>query len=141
MGKRRKARETVMSYLYQTSITKSLELPSDEFWKDADVDKEVKTFATKILTPAIANKEHIDVLIQKYALHWKIERIASVDLAILRSAIAEMLYVPSTPAVVVIDEAVEIAKKFSTPDSGGFVNGILDKIKHEVVDTDASGKT
>ena len=142
MGKRRKARETAMQYLYQSAVRKDTDgAPLAEFWEEAGVTPEVQTFATKILSKAFAQREKIDELIKEYTLHWKIERIAAVDLAILRMAISEMLYIPSTPPVVVIDEAVEIAKKYSTTESGAFVNGILDKIKHEVIDEHDSGKT
>ncbi len=144
MGKRRKARETAMQFLYQMSITKNTELiPGPEFWEEMGVDTEVKKFASEISTQAMSHREQIDQLIQQYALHWKIERIAAVDLAILRVAIAEMLFIPSTPPVVVIDESVEIAKRYSTMESGAFVNGILDKIRQEVLPrtSDGSQKT
>ncbi len=139
MGQRRKSREIAMQYLYQASTLKNLEeMPSKEFWTEAKIQPEVKTFAQKILDGALSHHAQIDALITQYALHWKIERIAAVDLAILRSAIAEMLFIPSTPPVVVIDEAVEIAKKYSTAESGSFVNGILDKIRKESVVGDGS---
>ncbi len=131
-----------MQSLYQSAILKNRqESPSKEFWQEAGLDADVQKFAAQIIAKATAHRDEIDELITKYALHWKIERIAAVDLAILRMAAAEMLFIPSTPSVVVIDEAVEIAKKYSTVESGAFVNGILDKIKHEVVDTRDSGKT
>ncbi len=141
MGKRRKARETAMSFLYQAAMRKDFETqPAKDFWQEAGVEDDTKAFTEKIIAPALQHRQEIDDWIQKVALHWKIDRIAAVDLAILRMAIAEMLYGPGTPAVVVIDEAVEIAKKYSTLDSGGFVNGLLDKIKKEAVDKDASRK-
>ena len=142
MGKRRKARESAMQWLYQSALRKDMsEEPTKEFWDEADAAPEVRSFARDIVSQASAHREEIDALIQKYTLHWKIERIAAVDLAVLRMAIGEMLFLPRTPSVVVIDEAVEIAKKYSTIESGGFVNGILDKIKHEIADTRGSGKS
>ena len=142
MGRRRKSRETAMQCLYKSAIREDMAgLPSTEFWQEAGVTPEVQDFAQQIISEALSHRETIDELIQKYTLHWKIDRIAAVDLAILRMAISEMLFIPSTPSVVVIDEAVEIAKKYSTTESGAFVNGILDKIKQEIVDVRGSQKT
>ena len=140
MGRRRKSREIAMQHLFRVAASRDNEAEPDALWDDARLEKDVKKFAMEILRGALDHRETIDARIKQYALHWSIDRIAAVDLAILRVAIAEMLYIPSTPPVVVIDEAVEIAKKFSTADSGAFVNGILDKVKQEVVDAKSDTK-
>jgi transcription antitermination protein NusB len=141
MGKRRQAREMVMQYLYQAAVTKTLsEQAPDSFWKEKGLPQDTQGFAKKIVAHALKNREQIDGLIEKYALNWKLDRIAAVDLAVFRMALAEMLFISSTPPIVVIDEAVEIAKHYSTMESGAFINGILDRIRKEVVDGKPSRK-
>lgn len=89
----------------------------------------VRAFAEPLIFGVLDNQERIDAEIVKHAANWTIERIAVVDRNILRLAIYEMFYRQDIPPVVTINEAVDIAKRFSTDESGKFVNGILDKIK------------
>jgi len=88
-----------------------------------------KNFAEKLFKGVCDNKAEIDSLIEKHAKNWNIERMAAVDRNIIRIAAYEILLMPETPVNVIIDEAVEISKKYSTSDSSKFVNGILDKLK------------
>jgi len=90
-------------------------------------------FAEPLIRGAIEHRDQIDELIKKYAVNWELHRIAAVDRGILRLAIYEMLYREDIPPIVSINEAVDIAKKFSTQDSGKFVNGLLDKVKSELM--------
>lgn len=88
-------------------------------------------FGIKLFEGILAKKDEIDPVIQRYALNWTLNRMAAVDRNIIRIAAYEILFMPETPVKVIINEAVEVAKAFSTDDSGKFVNGILDKLKNE----------
>jgi transcription antitermination factor NusB len=88
-----------------------------------------RVFAVKIFKGVCDNKDKIDALIAKYAKNWELNRMAAVDRNIIRLAAYEIIDMPETPINVIIDEAVEISKKYSTKDSSKFVNGILDKLK------------
>jgi N utilization substance protein B len=89
------------------------------------VGAETQAFARQLVEGAVAHRPHIDYLIGKYARGWTLERMANVDRNVLRLAICELLYLPDIPPSVTVDEAVELAKKYSTGESGRFVNGIL----------------
>jgi len=95
----------------------------------------IRTFTEYLALGTAADRTALDVLITKYAENWEIRRMTAVDRNILRLAAFELLHELDTPVSVIIDEAVEIAKTFSTADSGKFVNGILDKVKLERVDS------
>lgn len=143
--KRRKAREHALQFLYRIdffdgaggktrSYTEPGELKSelDSFWKEAgDVEQEVKSFAEDIITGTIKNLETIDSVIQRIAEKWTLSRIASIDRNILRLAAYELLFRKDIPAAVTINEALEIAKKYSTAESASFINGLLDRIVRE----------
>ncbi len=93
----------------------------------------VRLFADPLIRGCLEHREESDVIIQKYAANWSLHRIAAVDRNVLRLAIFEMFHRDDIPPVVSINEAVDIAKKFSTEDSGKFVNGLLDRVKAEVL--------
>ena len=93
----------------------------------------LRVFADPLIRGALEHREALDEQIKRHALNWDLHRIAVVDRNVLRLAIYEMLHREDIPPVVSINEAVDIAKKFSTQDSGKFVNGILDKIKGELM--------
>jgi N utilization substance protein B len=93
----------------------------------------VRLFADPLIRGALEHREEADALIKKHAINWELHRIAAVDRNVLRLAIFEMLHRDDIPPVVSINEAVDIAKKFSTQDSGKFVNGILDKVKGDLL--------
>jgi len=93
----------------------------------------VRLFADPLIRCALEHRDEADALIKKHAKNWDLPRMAAVDRNILRLAIYEMLHRDDIPPVVSINEAVDIAKKFSTEDSGKFVNGILDKVKSELM--------
>jgi len=93
----------------------------------------MRLFAEPLIRGALEHREETDAVIKKHAINWELHRIAAVDRNILRLAIYEMLHRDDIPPIVSINEAVDIAKKFSTQDSGKFVNGILDKVKSELM--------
>jgi transcription antitermination protein NusB len=131
LGTRRKSREIAIQLLYQLEINedeiedalctfKDMYSPEETYW----------VFATHLLHGVFQHQKEIDLIIRKTSNHWSLSRMALVDRSIIRSAIFELLYCPDIPAKVTIDEAVEIAKKFSTDKSSAFINGILDKVAH-----------
>lgn len=135
MGVRRSGREAAIQFLYQFDTHKPSQLDAalKGFWKQSEEKKSVCDFAEDLLRGVIDKLPEIDAKIRGLADNWDFERLAVVDRNILRLAIYEMLFRPEIPPVVSINEAIEIAKKFSTEESGKFVNGLLDKIKRDVL--------
>jgi N utilization substance protein B len=159
MGKRREARERAVQFLFQYDLNppENLDAALQHFWESqraaaiADEkgaakwgekpelppptleEAETRLFADPLIRGTIQHRDKLDEQIKKYAKNWDLHRIAAVDRNILRLAIFEMIHREDIPPIVSINEAVDIAKKFSTEDSGKFVNGILDKIKGELM--------
>jgi N utilization substance protein B len=138
-GRRRQARELAVQFLYQRDIngaagTEPLEEALIYFWQahEEAVPQPTRQFAEELVRGVVAHQAVVDEKISQYTEHWDLPRIATVDRNILRLAIFEMLFRDDIPPVVSINEAVEIAKKFSTRESGAFVNGILDRIKFDL---------
>jgi N utilization substance protein B len=134
MGKRRQGREAALKLLYALEITGAevqevLAAP----WVEQMVPPDVWDFTTTLVTGVMAHGSDIDVLIQTWSAHWSLSRIGLVERNLLRLAIYELLYMPDIPPNVTINEAVEIAKRYGAEDAWLFINGILDRIKHEVV--------
>lgn len=102
-----------------------------EFWKGINEPEDVKAFTYSIVTETLKNLDKIDTLIIKAAQHWSLERMAVIDRNILRAATYELSFREDIPPSVAINEAIEIAKKYSTEDSASFINGILDRIANE----------
>ena len=140
--KRRRSREYALQILFQLELTgnKLSDQVLDEFWEDNKEDDEVKNFTYDIVSSTLENLETIDRTIQKAAEHWIIERMAAIDRNILRAATYELLYRADIPSSVTINEALEVAKKYSTVDSAPFINGILDKIAAEVIPASSDSK-
>jgi N utilization substance protein B len=134
--KRRKGREYAFQFLFQFDFTGKAPDKRDfeQFWMDKDGDPEVKKFAEDIVYGTISHLEEIDSTIEKAAENWVLERMAAADRNILRSAAYELLYRKDIPSAVTINEAIEIAKRFSTGDSAPFINGILDTIAKGIKD-------
>jgi N utilization substance protein B len=134
MGTRRKSRELVLQMLFQSDMGKQTpELVRSTFWAErSNVEEDVRGFADDLFRVAIDKMLEIDGLIGKHTQHWRMERMAAVDRNVLRGAVAELLGYPATPRAVVINEALEIARKFSTPESVQFINGVLDSVGKEV---------
>ena len=134
MGTRRKSRELVLQMLFQADMGKqSPDVVKKTFWDQrTDIDEEVRGFAEDLFRVANDRLEEIDGLIGKHAQHWRMERMAAVDRNVLRGAVAEFLGYPKTPRAVVINEAIEIARRFSSPESVTFINGVLDSVGKEI---------
>ena len=135
MGLRRDGREAAIQFLYQFDVHKpaNLEEALAGFWKQTEEPQNVRDFANDLLRGALEKLPEVDAKIRTLADNWDFERLAVVDRNILRLAVYEMLYRPEIPPVVSINEAIEIAKKFSTAESGSFVNGLLDRVKNELL--------
>ena len=136
MGTRRKSRELALQMLFQADLGKQTpDLVRQTFWAErSNVDEEARGFAEDLFRVASDRSGEIDGLIEKHAQNWRMDRMAAVDRNILREAVAEFLEYPGTPRAVVINEALEIARKFSTPESVQFINGVLDSIGKELGD-------
>ena len=135
MGSRRKARECALQMLFAADVA---EMPATEvvrsYWAElgeADLDETAREFATRLAAGTLQNLELLDDRIRSRAEHWRISRMAIVDRNILRLAVYEFLYEP-TPRTVAINEALEIARRFSTYEATQFINGILDAIKRDL---------
>jgi N utilization substance protein B len=135
MGTRRKSRELAMQMLFQGDLGKlSPEEVSKLFWASAaDVDPETRTFTEDIYRVATTRSEEIDQLIESHAQNWRLERMAVVDRNLLRTAVAEMLGFPNTPAAIVINESLDIARRYAAPESAPFLNGVLDAIARDLL--------
>jgi N utilization substance protein B len=159
MGKRRESRERAVQFLFQHDLNPPADLDGalEEFWQSqraaaiADEkgkahwneavelppptaeEAETRLFADPLIRGALQHRDAIDEIIKRHVQNWDFNRIAAVDRNILRLAIYEMLHREDIPPIVSINEAVDIAKKFSTNDSGKFVNGILDRVKGELM--------
>ena len=133
MGRRTKARECAFQILYQWQITgEPMSVVLDGFWKVRSGTPAAKAMAERLSLGAQARAVELDGQIAEAATHWRIERIAPVDRTILRLGAYELAEERQTPAAVVIDEAVELAKRFGEEDSPAFVNGVLDAIRKRV---------
>ena len=159
MGKRREARERAVQFLFQHDLNPPADLDRalEEFWESQRAaaiagekgpatwgqpvelppptaeEAEVRLFADPLIRGALQHRDQSDEVIKKHVKNWELHRIAAVDRNVLRLAIFEMLHREDIPPVVSINEAVDVAKKFSTHESGKFVNGVLDKVKSELM--------
>jgi N utilization substance protein B len=130
MGKRRKAREAALQILFQTEFNDSpIGDVLDLFWKNKKTDKEMREFSRALVENVLAHKEEIDSAIQFVSEHWRVSRMAVIDRCILRMAVSELVFNKDIPPAIVINEAIEIAKKYSSTKSATFINGILDAVK------------
>jgi N utilization substance protein B len=134
-GNRRKSRELAMQMLFQADIGKQTpDHVRATFWTaGGDVEPEVRGFAEDLFRVAIAEQEKIDELIASHSKHWRIERMPAVDRNLLRMAVAEMLGFKGTPFPIVINEALEIGRRYSAPESINFLNGVLDSIARSLL--------
>jgi N utilization substance protein B len=138
MGLRRTARECALQMLYQYDVGKQpIEEILESFWEMNEHPRKVREFADELFEGSIKRIKEIDKTIQQHTKNWRLSRMAAVDRNILRVAVYEFLCDTGTPVTVVINEALEIAKKFSTHESAQFVNGVLDSIKNDLMQKEA----
>ena len=142
MGTRRKSRELAMQMLFQGDLGKQKPEEVERLFWDSrdDVDDETRGFADDLHRLATQREEEVDALIQKHAQNWRMERMPVVDRNLLRTAVAEMLGYPKTPTAVIINEALEIARRYAAPESMNFLNGVLDAIGRELLNARLDSK-
>ena len=137
MRKRTQAWEFAMQILYQIDITKdNCEVSLESFWQahvGESIDEQVKEFTAELVRGALDNAAAIDSKLVAYAANWQLERMTVVDRNVLRLSCYELMFRKDIPQKVSINEAIDLAKKYSGPEAGKFVNGILDKIKSDEI--------
>ena len=137
MGTRRQARELAMQALFSMDMNTDYSPGTlDAYCQCFPPEKRVATFFHQLVNGVLEHKTDIDAVIERYSDNWKIRRMAGVDRNILRLAVYELLYCADTPAKVIINEAIDIGKKFGTPETGSFVNGIIDSIRIAIANGD-----
>jgi N utilization substance protein B len=134
MGTRRKSRELALQMLFQSDMGKQdPEQVRKTFWSERkEMDESVRGFADDLFQVATQRAAEIDEVIEKHASNWRVERMAAVDRNLMRAAVAEFIGFPQTPAPIVINEALEIARKFSSPEALNFINGVLDSVAKDM---------
>jgi transcription antitermination protein NusB len=142
MGQRRRAREVALQILYQMEVAKEppheaielfYEIAADEEDRRIEIPEPVRPFAEKLVHGVYGREAEIDGLMASASEHWRIERMSIIDRNILRIAIFEMLYCFDIPPKVSINEAIDLGKTFGSPDSGAFINGVLDHLLPEAM--------
>ncbi|HWB31760.1 MAG TPA: transcription antitermination factor NusB [Acidobacteriaceae bacterium] len=135
MGTRRKSRELAMQMLFQGDLGKqSPEEVRRLFWASRDdVEPETRGFADDLYRVATERRDEVDGLIERHAQNWRLERMAAVDRNLLRAAVAELVGWPNQPAAIVINETLEIARRYAAPESVQFLNGVLDAVARTVL--------
>ena len=142
MGTRRKSRELALQMLFQADLGRQAAADVQRTFRAErnTVEPATRAFADELFCVAIERAPEIDALIERHAEHWRVERMAVVDRNLLRAGVAEFLGFPETPRPVIINESLEIARKFSSPESVHFINGVLDSIAHELEDSSGGKK-
>ncbi len=133
MGTRRQAREWALQFLFQRDFNSGeIDAALADFWHDKQADDGVRRFTEELIRGVESNLREIDAFIQKYTDHWDVKRMGAVDRNVIRTALYEMLKRDDVPPIVSINEAVDIAKSYSSNESGKFVNGILDRALRDI---------
>jgi N utilization substance protein B len=133
VGKRTRSREIALQVLYQVEMSGGdADEAVDLFWRHFNPSPELQEFSRRIVAGVRAHRNKIDAIIESFSEHWRLDRITIVDRSILRLAIFELLMCPDIPTKVVINEAVELGKRFGSDQSGSFVNGMLDSIARQL---------
>ncbi len=133
MAMRRHAREWAVQFLFQRDFNaENLERAFVDFWSEKQADPNLRRFAEELIRGVLDRLPELDAKISAYAEHWDMKRMNGVDRNVIRLALYEMLYRPDIPPVVSINEAVDLAKSFSSLESGRFVNGILDRARKDL---------
>ena len=141
MGRRRKAREETLRILFRLEFeNKQVEKTLTQYWDNRKASEEIKEYSTWLVNGIISDQAKIDNIIQQVSEHWRISRMALVDRNILRMAVFELLNEENIAPAIVINEAIEIAKKYSGVEAATFVNGILDAIRKNLKDIKKSLK-
>jgi N utilization substance protein B len=134
LRKRRKSREYALQVLFQLNITKQEAIKAlSQFQEHFSSDGEADEFLKRLVLGVLEHRQELDRLIEQYSENWRLDRINIIERNILRMALFELLYCEEIPPKVTINEAIDLGKRYGSGDSGGFINGILDRIQNEVV--------
>ena len=135
MGTRRKSRELAMQMLFQGDLGKQTpEQVRKLFWASRDdVDADTRGFTEDLYRVATTRAPEIDSIIESHSQNWRLERMATVDRNLLRAAVAELLEYPNTPGPIIINESLEVARRYAAPESIHFLNGVLDAIARDLL--------
>lgn len=134
MRKRRKSRECALQVLFQLNITKQETIKAlNQFQEHFAPDGEADEFLKRLVLGVLEHRQELDRLIEQYSENWRLDRINIIERNILRMALFELLYCEEIPPKVTINEAIDLGKWYGSGDSGGFINGILDRVQNEVV--------
>ena len=138
MGKRRRARELVLQALYESEFSDrpALQVVEQQIERRGS-SEEGADRARDLFLKTVEKREELDGIIRSFLEHWDFDRLSLIDRNILRFALAEVLYFPDVPSTVIIDEAIEIAHRYSSEEAGSFVNGLLDRFVREFRGDDA----
>lgn len=129
MGTRRRGRECALQLMYMWEYQKDGKFDTNAFWLELpQEEKATRVFAERLIEGVTQNLEHVDQLIKDASTNWRLDRMANVDRNILRLATWELENIEETPLKVVLNEAIELSKRFGSEDSSAFVNGVLDRI-------------
>ena len=132
-GPRRKGREAALKILFQMDLAASQADEAIEgYWENFDLEAEGDEYADSLVQGFDQHRDQIDKTIQEASAHWRLERMARVDRNVLRIGTYELLYCPDVPTRVILDEAIELGKRFGSEESGAFVNGVLDRVAQAV---------
>ncbi len=138
MGKRRRARENALQVLFELEFNEAdLDAVLDGYWKSKRADEQVRGYADWLVRGIVARKAEVDELIQGMSRHWRISRMAFVDRNILRIAVFELLEEKLIAPAIIINEAIEIAKRYSSDEAALFVNGVLDAVRKKLRKSEA----
>jgi len=133
MGKRRKARESTLQILFQLEFNSNQpETTIKQYWESRRTSEEIKEYSHWLVNGIMSHQREIDSVIQSVSEHWRLSRMAVIDRNILRLAVFELLFEEDMAAAIIINEAIEIAKKYSSEEAATFVNGILDAIRKKL---------
>ncbi len=133
MGRRRKARECALQFLYQLEFDQAeVDEKITQFWKEKRAGKDIREYSEWLIKGVLSRVDEIDAAIQSTSEHWRISRMTLIDRNILRLATFELLAAESLAPAIIINEAIEIAKKYSGPEAALFVNGILDSLRKKM---------
>jgi transcription antitermination protein NusB len=129
---RSQCREWALQILYQAECRGHRQGETARFYRHFEQGDKVPGYLAKLVEGVEAHQAELDALIRQHSEHWRLERMAAVDRNLLRLALYELLHQPAIPAKVVINEAVELAKRYGSEESGAFINGILDRVRQTV---------
>jgi N utilization substance protein B len=133
MGLRRQGREYALQLLFQVEMTRDpIAAVEERFWASLQSEPDARAFAGELAQGTLEHLAEIDANIAGATVHWRLERMAVVDRNVLRVAVFELVYRQDTPTAVVIDEAIEVVRKYGAPESAPFINGVLDAIRRDV---------